>query len=65
MTPARIEAFLNDKEARDIKFNQIVQEALGIAKPNVTVASNQPVQQQLQQTMSQPKPESKVLGGPR
>jgi hypothetical protein len=53
VTPARIEAFLNGKEARDPKFNQIVQETLGIAKPNVTVASNQPVQQQLQQSVVQ------------
>jgi hypothetical protein len=46
-----------------LEFNKSVQETLGMAQPNVTVASNQPVQ--LQQAMTQTKPKSKVLGGPR
>jgi hypothetical protein len=38
---------------KNLEFNQIVQETMGMAQPNVTVASNQPVQQQLQQSVVQ------------
>ena len=62
LTPARIEAFLNNNEARSPKFNEIVQNTLSPAKVNV--ADNQPVQQQLQQELAPNKTEPKVLGGP-
>ena len=46
VTPARIEAFLNGKEAKSSQFNQLVQDTLGMVKPNANVAENQVAQPQ-------------------
>ena len=65
LTPARIEAFLNNDESRSPICNEIVLGALAPAKTNTM--SSQPVQpqQQLQQNTNQPTAAPKINDGRR
>ena len=56
ITPARVEAFLKNHEAKSPQFNAVIREALAPAKANVP--ENQP--QQLQNEAAQAKPQVKT-----
>lgn len=60
ITPARLEAFLNDDESRNRKFDAVVQNVLAPVKANVL--GNQPVQQpQVELGQNQPQSEPKPM----